>query len=224
MINTEFLNDATSLAIFPFLPFFVPLWGWVIATIFVGGCAIAIAGAVMTSGKKLTILGMSRAGKSTLYNMLKTGEPGKPDVTGFEDVSEFKIKDRNIRVKKGKDIGGGNSFLSYYEDLIKENEIIVFVFNVAKYLDSNEFLYQRETKDRLDFIYRKAKEYNKEMKNLVMIASHIDDLPEEKQKHALEEILSSIKGRQYREMFKNNFFVISLVNKEHINKLIDGIF
>ena len=106
--------------------------------------------------------------------------------------------------------------------MIKQNEFIIFVFNVSKYL--NDLIYQRETKDRLDFVYRKSKEYNKEMNNLVMIASHIDILSSDKQKTAMKEILNTISGKQYNEMFKNNFFVMSIVNNEHINKLKESIF
>lgn len=166
---------------------------------------------------------MQEAGKSTLYNMLRTGEPGEHLPTTIEEIAEFKVKDRDIKIKKGKDIGGGPEFIMpYYEDLIRDNEIIIFIFNVSEYL--NDISYQRNTKDRLDFIYRKSKEYNKKMNNLVMIASHIDILSSDKQKTAVNEILNSISGKQYQEMFKSNFFAINIIDKKHINKLIDHIF
>lgn len=213
MLYIESINEE-NLAILPF----IPLALWILGVVFLSGCIII----VRTTGKKLAVLGMERAGKSTLYNMLRTGEPGTHLNTTIEEYGEFTIKDRKIKIKKGKDIGGGPEFIQYYEDLIKQNEIIIFVFNVSKYL--NDLIYQRETKDRLDFVYRKSKEYNKEMNNLVMIASHIDILSSDKQKTAMKEILNTISGKQYNEMFKNNFFVMNIVNNEHINKLKESIF
>lgn len=212
MLYIESINEE-NLAILPF----IPLALWILGVVFLSGCII-----IRTTGKKLAVLGMERAGKSTLYNMLRTGEPGTHLNTTIEEYGEFTIKDRKIKIKKGKDIGGGPEFIQYYEDLIKQNEIIIFVFNVSKYL--NDLIYQRETKDRLDFVYRKSKEYNKEMNNLVMIASHIDILSSDKQKTAMKEILNTISGKQYNEMFKNNFFVMNIVNNEHINKLKESIF
>lgn len=211
--------DEVNLAIIPF----IPLALWILGVVFLGGCIIVIINAVKTSGKKLAIVGMQEAGKSTLYNMLRTGEPGEHLPTTIEEIAEFKVKDRDIKIKKGKDIGGGPEFIMpYYEDLIRDNEIIIFIFNVSEYL--NDISYQRNTKDRLDFIYRKSKEYNKKMNNLVMIASHIDILSSDKQKTAVNEILNSISGKQYQEMFKSNFFAINIIDKKHINKLIDHIF
>lgn len=201
---------------------FIPLVLWILGAIFLGGCIIVVYNAVKTTGKKLAIIGMERAGKSTLYNMLKTGEPGMPLQTSVEEIGEFTIKDRKIKIKKGKDIGGGTEFIQYYEDMIKQNEIIIFVFNVSKYL--NDIIYQRDTKDRLDFVYRKSREFNKEVNNLVMLASHVDLLSSDKQKTAVKDILNTINGKQYNEMFKNNFFVMSIVNNEHINKLKESIF
>lgn len=217
MLYIESINEG-NLAIIPIIPLVL----WILGVIFLGGCIITVYNAVKTTGKKLAVLGMERAGKSTLYNMLRTGEPGTPLNTTIEEFGEFTIKDRKIKIKKGKDIGGGPEFIQYYEDLIKQNDIIIFIFNVSKYL--NNLIYQRDTKDRLDFIYRKSKEYNKEMNNLVMIASHVDLLPSDKQKTAIKEILNTINGKQYNEMFKNNFFIISIINNEHINKLKEKIF
>lgn len=217
MLYIESINEE-NLAILPFIPLVL----WILGVVFLSGCIIIVYNTVRTTGKKLAVLGMERAGKSTLYNMLRTGEPGTHLNTTIEEYGEFTIKDRKIKIKKGKDIGGGLEFIQYYEDLIKQNEIIIFVFNVSKYL--NDLIYQRETKDRLDFVYRKSKEYNKEMNNLVMIASHIDILSSDKQKTAMKEILNTISGKQYNEMFKNNFFVMSIVNNEHINKLKESIF
>lgn len=217
MLYIESINEE-NLAILPF----IPLALWILGVVFLSGCIIIVYNTVRTTGKKLAVLGMERAGKSTLYNMLRTGEPGTHLNTTIEEYGEFTIKDRKIKIKKGKDIGGGLEFIQYYEDLIKQNEIIIFVFNVSKYL--NDLIYQRETKDRLDFVYRKSKEYNKEMNNLVMIASHIDILSSDKQKTAMKEILNTISGKQYNEMFKNNFFVMNIVNNEHINKLKESIF
>ena len=142
--------DEVNLAIIPF----IPLALWILGVVFLGGCIIVIINAVKTSGKKLAIVGMQEAGKSTLYNMLRTGEPGEHLPTTIEEIAEFKVKDRDIKIKKGKDIGGGPEFIMpYYEDLIRDNEIIIFIFNVSEYL--NDISYQRNTKDRLDFIYRK---------------------------------------------------------------------
>lgn len=217
MLCIELINEE-NLAMFQF----IPLIFWVLGSIFLGGCIIKVYNVVKTTGKKLAVLGMEKAGKSTLYNMLRTGEPGIHLNTTIEEYGEFTIKDRKIKIKKGKDIGGGPEFIQYYEDLIKQNEIIIFVFNVSKYL--NDLVYQRDTKDRLDFVYRKSKEYNKDMNNLVMIASHIDLLSLDKQKTAVKEVLNTINGKQYNEMFKTNFFVMSIVNKEHINKLKEKIF
>lgn len=217
MLDIELINEI-NIAIFPIIPLVL----WALGAIFLGGCIFLFSDIVKTTGKKLAILGMERSGKTTLYNMLRTGEPGKPLQTSIEEVGDFVVKDRKIKIKKGKDIGGGESLISYYEDLIRESEIIIFIFNVSKFL--NDSTYQRDTKDRLDYIYRKVKEYNKEMKNIVMIASHLDVLPDDKQKKSMEEILSVINGKLYQEMFKNNFFIISIVNNEHINKLKEKIF
>ena len=79
MLYIESINEE-NLAILPFIPLVL----WILGVVFLSGCIIIVYNTVRTTGKKLAVLGMERAGKSTLYNMLRTGEPGTHLYTSIE--------------------------------------------------------------------------------------------------------------------------------------------
>jgi len=210
------------------IPEYQEAFFWFIPVIVAAAVAttVIIIALITTSGKTLAIIGMQMAGKTTMWNMLRNGYSDKNySPTGKEQVGEFVLKngDRQIKIKKSLDVGGGDEYLKlYWNQLIKENEIIIFIFNIQKYL--NDLEYQRQTNARLDFICEKASESNREMKNMVMIASHIDLFPSGEQKDADQKVLRAMTGKSYEKMFKENYCAINLTDKPSIDKLVNEIF
>lgn len=174
-------------------------------------------------GKQLVVLGMPRAGKTRFYRFLQN-KPYEEGETGIEPYEEFEYKKTNgetIIIKKGEDIGGSEDYVKpYYEKMIMESDILVFCFDISKYMsDSN---YEREVNARFDYIWRRFKDLKLKKENFVKLASHKDELKDPRS--FVKEFDQLLKRKPYFKDFKYNFFTVDMTNKKDLEFVIKKIF
>lgn len=188
-----------------------------------GGVALMVAiigGAIMKNGDKLAVLGMQGAGKTRFLCFLR-GVPYVEQQTAYEKYPEFsyKIDDKiTIKIKSGYDIGGGKTYIREYDNLIKESKVILFMFNISRYLAYDQ-RYVRDTNSRLDLI----KGYvDTEEKNIVIIGTHKDllNIDDNEIKRKFDELMN---GKPYSDMVKN-IFLVDLTDKADICTVTKEIF
>jgi ADP-ribosylation factor family. len=90
--------------------------------------------------RRIVILGLKAAGKTTLWNSLRERLDVLPESTSLENVESFTVKngDTSVDIAATKDIGGGDSFVPHYDELIKDGTLIYFLVDlntIAKYKD-----------------------------------------------------------------------------------------
>lgn len=172
-------------------------------------------------GKHLAVLGMKGAGKTRLYCFMRNIKY-KEEATGKNEYPSFdytKSDGTKVRIEKGYDIGGGEDFIrDNYEKMMKDSDIVIFVFDISKYFSDTEE-YQRQTNSRFDFINKKISENE----NKVIIGSHLDQLKSEKRETIKDRFLKNIKDKPYSGMFTVNFFLADITNNEQIKGIIDKI-
>lgn len=186
----------------------------------VAGAAGGVLGATLLNNKdKITIclLGMKGSGKTTFLNNLR--EINSKLGTENKKYDSFSLKLKNgktITINKGEDIGGGKNFMTDYKSLIKESDVVFYFFQINKYIEDID--YKRECNSRLSFIKDDI-----EGKKIILIASHSDHSNLSKI-NLFDEIENLVKGKNYSNLFGNNFNVTNLTSKEDFDLLIQKIF
>ncbi len=158
-------------------------------------------------GKSIAVLGMQAAGKTLMLATLQNKDYNQYSPTvGEEPYREFILKtgEKTIKIKSGKDIGGGLEYCLRYEDMINSCDIVFFLFDGYKYLCDKK--YKEDAKVRLDFIHRK-----KGAKQVVVIATRKDkfNYPDK----AYKDILNTVFMKSYGELFKTNFLFLDMRDK-----------
>lgn len=194
-----------------------------------GGLILSIViykGVKKIKGTKFAVLGMQGAGKTQFYNTLRGNSNAEAVPTSKEGYQSFKIKCRGktITVAKGVDISGNETSIKYeYERMIKENEVIFFIFNIKEYLQSEEE--EGLVNARFDYIFEKAKTHKKDIDgNVVIIGSHADCLSKEEQSRIKNKFDKKVGKKTYSELFNKNVFFVNLTDKSEVDKMIDKIF
>ena len=126
---------------------FAPLW-----FIGVGVIIIILAkrffGKEEIEAKSIAVLGPQGSGKTTFLSFLRNKQ-ASGEATGLEHYQPFDYKLQNgqtVRIEGGIDIGGGDEYRPLYERLIKNNEAIIFIFDIHKYLTGHNK--KNKTKDK----------------------------------------------------------------------------
>lgn len=124
--------------------------------------------------KKIVVLGMQEAGKTTFLCHLRKKTYVK-EGTSSAPFGSFSIKltKGKMFIDEGVDIGGGESYISQYPKLIHDADIVFFIFN--SYLYVSDSTYQLKTNARLEFINR----HLTPEKKVCLIGSHLDVYNEE---------------------------------------------
>lgn len=220
----------TLLSVLIVLPV-VPLWligvgAFIILAAIIFFCSIPI------DGKKIAVLGPQGSGKTTFLSFLRNKQ-ASGEATGLEHYQPFDYKLQNgqtVRIEGGIDIGGGDEYRSHYEKLIKNNEAIIFIFDIHKYLtgynkkNKTKDKYVKLTDARFKLVYDHFKANHPgdiAPHKLVVIGSHKDKLKQgdKKIKGAFYDI---IRKKEYTEMFKN-FRICDLTNKDELKKIVESI-
>ena len=155
-----------------FLPF-IPIWLiYIIIVVEVLGATLILLKPRKIQGKKLAVLGMKNAGKTRFYRFLQNKEyiEGYDEVTEISSIESFTYTCSNgskIKIQKGYDYGGARDLIkAHYEDLLKDSDIVVFVFDLHRFL--NDMEYQKDTNSIASLIndmnYKKLLLSDKSMK------------------------------------------------------------
>jgi GTPase SAR1 family protein len=174
-------------------------------------------------GKRLVVLGMKGAGKTRFYRFLqnKPYVEEETEVDNYEGVVYKKKNGETVLIKKGKDIGGSEDYVKqYYEKMIAENDILIFCFDISRYLIDTA--YMKQVNNRFEFISRKYKELKKDKYNFVKLATHVDKTPNPKE--ALKKFNSMIEKKDYKIDFKKNLYPVDVTNEQELQKVVDKIF
>lgn len=195
-------------------------------TLLIIGAAVLLVGIVYATttepvkGTTMAVLGMQASGKTQFYKTLQDIEYTGYEATSVNDYEGFDIKlsDRTIHIRKGKDIGGTEAYIKqYYKEMMRDNEIVVFTFDVYRYL--NDSGYSKNTNARFDFI-----DLHRNGKSIVVLGSHLDNFPESKRKNIIEQVQQSNQSKVYASLFSVNFFVLDMRNRDAVQKIAKEIF
>ena len=195
------------LIISPVIIYFLMLIGWFFRKV---------------QGKSLVVLGMKGAGKTRFYRFLQN-KPFIEGESGIDEYEEFEYKKQDgktIYIRKGKDIGGSEDYINQYEDMIKKCDILVFCFDLNRYLSDST--YEKQVNARFDFVCRKFKELKRSKGNFVKIASHMDEINDPK--NAIKQFDSLLKKKSYYKEFRYNFCPVDMTNRKDLEKIENKIF
>lgn len=190
---------AISQGMEPQLAWFPLVW-WMLI-----GLGTVIFGATLTSifsddkpYYKMAVLGMTGAGKTLWYDFLcGTNYAGKM-TPGARDIPAFELKfgERKVEIKCGKDIGGyEENVRPYYKILIESNDVILFFFDISKYV--NDIQYKRTVEARLDFVFNVIG--TKTNKQFYLVMTHKDMLDKNKDHAKIVKELMIFCGNQVDE-------------------------
>lgn len=180
-------------------------------------------------GTSLAILGMPEAGKTQFWKNLKGESYSAYETTNAEQAYTpffYNYGDRKFRVGAGKDIGGAEENIRpYWEKLIEESKIVIFIFDVSKYLKEQD--YQLQTNARLDFLYNKRGEFTgSNQKKFAVIASHPDQVDKVELEGAdlVTRMKSVVHGKPYAALFYQNCWTCNLTDPKDFSTITERLF
>ncbi len=223
--------------ILPFISISLPeyqqqeAWIWLVPFVLLGGASYYYLKKKSEKqeekhGKTIAVLGMKGVGKTLfLANISNKDYKDCAATIGSEDYKGFylSIGGHIFFIKGGKDIGGGEEYIrDYYEEMIKNSEIVFFLFNAYKYL--NEKDYRDQTQARFEFIYRHSQESNT---NVIILATFADKFSSvQKRNDAYTSIKNSVSEKSYQKLLiDTRFFLLDMRDKVYLfNKILTKIF
>lgn len=131
---------------------------------------------------------------------LRTDFAINSDAGLWEKIKDFIPGDQH----GSKDIPGEKGLLSDYKKLLEGKHYSFFFFNIKRYFEERD--YERDVNSRLDFL----NDYL-HSKNLIVVATHIDQINE-----GVNKIAS-----RFKEMVKDKPYIDVLKNVKYINLLDD---
>lgn len=181
--------------------------------------------------KKIVILGRKESGKTELWSRLGA----KLDVTSekrtsVQPVSEFTISKnaKTVTVSETKDIGGGDDWVSTYDELISKDTFIYYLINGHEFEKKSSF---KEIKSQIEKISRCIK--GQENCGLKILITHFDEINiteqelKQKIKQKLENKITNLilKGvkQKITQFLDNNVDFVNLLDEKDINKIKDEI-
>ena len=199
-----------------------------------GGGAAIVVGTLISwfcgepepeKGKTIAVLGMQGAGKTQFLANIRNKDYKEYAATiGSEDYEKFNIclGNRLLSIEGGNDIGGGEELiLDYYEDMIKNKEIVFFLFNAYKYI--NEEKYRKQTQYRLEFINRHSLDSKCTVNVFATFADRFSN--DDERKKAYTSIKQSVLGKDYSRLFiPSRFFMQDMRNKKLLMEKLEKIF
>lgn len=170
------------------------------------------------SSKKIAILGLQKAGKTTFLRFLQGDKNYKEYVaTGMDEYEEFdiKFKEKVVTITKNYDIGGNDHFMRNYMTVLKNTDIVFFLFDVSLFFNDNE--YYRDFCARVDFLKSLTKI------STYFIATHPDKL-EINEKELKVKISEKLNNKHYKSYVDQKLFVINLLDEERISEFVKKVF
>lgn len=178
--------------------------------------------------KRIVVFGSKASGKTTLWNQLMD----KKVVTEYRTTDQEKIESFNffannrfVRVLATKDIGGGDMFVRYYNELISENGTFVyFLVDLTRLHETKQ-----EIRSRLQVISKCIKDKKLLNCGFKIIATHFDEYDKnnynllEKNKKAKAEVISVLTDKEINncslKLDLDHIMVANLLDKSYINSI-----
>ena len=178
--------------------------------------------------KRIVVFGSKASGKTTLWNQLMD----KKVVTEYRTTDQEKIESFNffannhfVRVLATKDIGGGDMFVRYYNELISENGTFVyFLVDLTRLHETKQ-----EIRSRLQVISKCIKDTKLLNCGFKIIATHFDEYDKnnynllEKNKKAKAEVISVLTDKEIKncslKLDLDHIMVANLLDKSYINSI-----
>ncbi|MFW5510446.1 MAG: hypothetical protein ACOCO0_08145 [Prevotella sp.] len=166
----------------------------------------------------LAVLGENQWGKTLWYDFLRNTHLGGVDTMEREyDAFDFEYDDgRKVHIKKGRDINGDRHFMSIYEKMVKDNDVIMFFNNIEQYIHNEE--YRRDVNSRLDFIFHHL-DLDKD-KKLYIMWSYADKLADRSK--GADEAKSLFLKRQIGK--PTAFLVVNMTDNDEVKECAKKIF
>lgn len=178
--------------------------------------------------KRIVVFGSKASGKTTLWNQLMD----KKVVTEYRTTDQEKIEsfiffanNHFVRVLATKDIGGGDMFVRYYNELISENGTFVyFLVDLTRLHETKQ-----EIRSRLQVISKCIKDKKLLNCGFKIIATHFDEYDKnnynllEKTKKAKAEVISVLTDKEIKncslKLDLDHIMVANLLDKSYINSI-----
>lgn len=195
--------------------------------------------------KRIVILGSSMSGKTTLWKQLKDRLVGYDDhvstsgkaviasgeyrTTGLATIDSFKVKykENEVRILATKDIGGGDLWVKYYDELITEDgTFIYFLVDLTKLQDAKQ-----EIRSRLQLISKHIKDKKLSNCGFKIVATHFDEYEEKMEgqdymtvrEKAINDVLKSLADKKIKNCALNidikHIMVANLLDSFYISEI-----
>lgn len=181
--------------------------------------------------KNIIILGCKESGKTELWSRLGADlKESSKNRTSQQTVSEFTISknEKTITISETKDIGGGDDWVSTYDELISKGTFIYYLINGHEFEKKSSF---KEVKSQIEKISRCIN--GKENCGLKILITHFDEINiteqelKQKIKQKLENKITNIilKGvkQKITQFLDNNVDFVNLLDEKDVNKIKDEI-
>lgn len=208
-------------------PLILPLLGW--GVVVLAGALVAkkvffddnevqdLKNDVKTS-KKIAILGLQTAGKTTFLRFLQGDKNYKKyAASGVDEFEEFemKINDKIFKISKNYDIGGAETFVRNYISLLIDTDVVFFLFDVSLFFNDNE--YYRNFCARVDYLksITSVKTY--------FIATHPDKLKSSDNELKIK-ISEKLNEKHYKNYVEQKLFIINLLEDKKLTEFVNKVF
>ena len=207
----------------------LPLWLlWVLGGSILVALFCRLSSSPDEKTKRIVVFGSKASGKTTLWNQLMD----KKVVTEYRTTDQEKIESFNffannrfVRVLATKDIGGGDMFVRYYNELISENGTFVyFLVDLTRLHETKQ-----EIRSRLQVISKCIKDKKLLNCGFKIIATHFDEYDKnnynllEKTKKAKAEVISVLTDKEIKKcslkLDLDHIMVANLLDKSYINSI-----
>ena len=206
----------------------LPVWLlWVLGGSILIGLFCGMSSSPDENTKRIVIFGSKASGKTTLWNQLMDKKVVREEyrTTNQEKIESFNVFANNhyVKVLATKDIGGGDMFVRYYDELISENGTFVyFLVDLTRLHETKQ-----EIRSRLQVISKCIKDKKLLNCGFKIIATHFDEYDKnnynllEKTKKAKAEVMSVLTDKKINncslKIDLDHIMVANLLNKYYID-------
>lgn len=208
----------------------LPLWLlWVLGGSLLVGLFCGLLSSPDENTKRIVVFGSKASGKITLWNQLMDKKVVREEyrTTNQEKIESFNVFANNhyVKVLATKDIGGGDMFVRYYDELISENGTFVyFLVDLTRLHETKQ-----EIRSRLQVISKCIKDKKLQNCGFKIIATHFDEYDKnnynllEKTKNAKAEVMSVLTDKKINncslKIDLDHIMVANLLDKSYINSI-----
>lgn len=184
-------------------------------------------------GLSLAILGMQGAGKTTFWHILTRGMVQKGQTINIEITPEVEvtINEKTRLIKQSLDIAGGDELVgTEYEQLIKEKDFVLFLFNSEIILNGNGEMSSEEYVDEVRTRLQKIKScLGDHKKRLHLVATFADKvIKDENDEREIKLVANTIYnkiGKDFIDSFgctlKEHLVILDMTNQKLVDTYIN---